>query len=215
LKGEWQVRAYLPLQLKESEGDMPQTAGSERRAQLKARYWEEDAAWTGSGNGWFRAPRTLPLILGLLSEKELTGGRDVTPVYLELLARHMDGGVVEIGNEADHAYGAGYTGNRAIRTWHERMRLLEALGLIKSKQVGNQKYRLVLLVDPLIAITQLHKKGKVAAEWWEAYTLRLMETKEAEAERLDGVMKAARINGNGKAKPNRAKKAAKDVEKAA
>src|SRR5215467_7009300 len=91
---------------------MPQTAGADRRAQLKEHYWPEDAAWNGAGAGWFKGPRTLPLILALLS-------------------RHFDGGVIEMGNEADHAYAAGYTGSRAIRTWHERMLLLQELGFIK------------------------------------------------------------------------------------
>jgi hypothetical protein len=86
-------RRKLAISDQENWMIMPQTAGSERRAQLKERYWEEDAAWTGTGNGWFRGPRTLPLILGLLSQKDLTGGRDVASVYLELLARHMDAGV--------------------------------------------------------------------------------------------------------------------------
>src|SRR5437870_5052588 len=110
---------------------MPQTAGSNRRAQWKERYWPDEVAWSGTGNGWFKGPRTLPLVLSLLSRKDLTAGRDVSRVYLELMARHMDGGVVEIGNEGDHAYAAGYTGNRAIRTWCERMHLLENLGFIK------------------------------------------------------------------------------------
>jgi hypothetical protein len=65
----------------------------------------KDAAWNGAGNGWFKGPRTLPLILALLSDKKLTAGRDISRVYLELLAQHMDGGVIEIGNEADHALG--------------------------------------------------------------------------------------------------------------
>jgi len=37
------------------------------------------------GNGWFKSPRTLPLILALLFAKELTAGRDISRVYLELL----------------------------------------------------------------------------------------------------------------------------------
>ena len=49
-------------------------------------------AWNGTGSGWFKGPRTLPLILALLSSKTLTGGRDVSRVYLELLAHHTDGG---------------------------------------------------------------------------------------------------------------------------
>lgn len=166
---------------------MPQTAGADRRGQLKGRYWPNDEAWNGTGSGWFKGPRTLPLVLALLSEKALNGGRDLSRVYLELLARHMDGGVIEIGNESDHAYAAGYTGTRAIRTWYERMERLERLGFIKSKHVGNQRYKLILVVDPVVAVTELRKKGVVPDPWWEAYTLRLMETKEADLERLERV----------------------------
>jgi len=163
---------------------MPQTPGAERRAQHKERYWKTEESWNGTGSGWFKGPRTLPLILALLSLRELTGGRDVARVYLELLARHYDGGVIEIGNEADHAYAAGYTGTRAIRTWHERMQLLEKLGFIKTRRVGNQRYKLVLLADPLITIAHLYRQGRVPEDWWEAYTLRLLETKEADEVRL-------------------------------
>src|SRR5215472_1674592 len=146
---------------------MPLTAGAERRIQLKQDYWPKEPAWNGAGVGWFKGPRTLPLILALLSDKKLTEGRDVARVYLELLARHMDGGVVEIGNEADHAYAAGYSGTRAVRTWSERMQILEQLGFIKSKRIGNQKYKLVLLVDPLVAIASLQKQGIVSGQWLE------------------------------------------------
>jgi hypothetical protein len=167
--------------------EMPQTAGAERRAQHKERYWKQEESWNGTGSGWFKGPRTLPLILALLSQKELTGGRDVSRVYLELLARHMDGGVIEIGNEADHAYAAGYTGVRAIRTWNERMQLLEKLGFIKTRRVGNQRYKLVLLADPLKAVADLYRQGRVPGPWFEAYTLRLLETKEADEVRLEAL----------------------------
>jgi hypothetical protein len=169
------------------DNPMPQTAGADRRAQLKEHYWPDDAAWNGAGAGWFKGPRTLPLILALLSDKTLTAGRDVAHVYLELLSRHFDGGVVEMGNEADHAYAAGYTGSRAVRTWHERMLLLHELGFIKSKHVGNQRYKLVFVVDPFVVVARLREAGKVPDSWWEAYTLRLLETKEVDLERLERV----------------------------
>ncbi len=133
---------------------MAQTPGTNRRAQLKKRFWPKDTEWNGTGSGWFKSPRTLPLILALLSRRELTSGRDVSRVYLELLARHMD----------------------------------EELGFIKSKQVGNQRYKLVLLVDPLNAVAELRKKDRVPESWWEAYLLRLMETKEADEERVEQVV---------------------------
>jgi hypothetical protein len=182
---------------------MPQTAGADRRAQLKEHYWSDDAAWDGAGVGWFKGPRTLPLILALLSEKNLTGGRDIAHVYLELLSRHFDAGVVEMGNESDHAYAAGYTGTRAVRTWHERMLLLQELGFIKSKHVGNQRYKLVFIVDPLVAVTRLQRAGKVPDSWWEAYLLRLMETKEADSERLERI---AGVDSSGRKKKRKRKK---------
>jgi hypothetical protein len=167
---------------------MAQTAGSDRRARLKQQYWHDVNEWNGTGSGWFKAPRTLPLILGLLSNKELTAGRDVSRVYLELLARHMDAGVIEIGNESDHAFAAGYTGSRAIRTWHERMKLLESLGFIRSKQMGNQRYKLVLVVDPLTAVTELRRRGSVPDIWWEVYIMRLLETKEGDIARVEQIV---------------------------
>lgn len=185
---------------------MPQTPGAERRAQLKKRYWPNEEAWNGTGSGWFRGPRTVPLILVLLSHKELTAGHDVSRVYLELLSRHMDGGVIEIGNEADHAYAAGYTGTRAVRTWHERMKLLGELGLIQSKRVANQPYKLVLLVDPLHAVTELRKQGRVPDSWWEAYLLRLMETKEADEARLESLVALGNADSHGKKSANATKR---------
>lgn len=167
---------------------MPLTAGADRRSELKEHYWPKEKAWSGTGSGWFKAPRTLPLLLGLLAEKTLTNGRDISRVYLELLARHMDGGVVEMGNEADHAYAAGYTGSRAIRTWTERMEILEQLGFIKTKKVGIQRFKLVLVVDPLYAAAELRRQGRVTEAWWEAYQLRLMETKEASSGRVERVV---------------------------
>jgi hypothetical protein len=163
---------------------MPQTPGAERRAQHKERFWKDEESFNGTGSGWFKSPRTLPLILALLSQKQLTGGRDVARVYLELLSRHMDGGVIEIGNEADHAYAAGYAGTRAIRTWSERMQLLEKLGFIKTKKVGGQRYKLVLLTDPVNAVASLYRQRRVPEAWFEAYSLRLLETKEADEVRL-------------------------------
>src|SRR2546426_10405180 len=86
-------------------------------------------------SSWFRAPRTFRLLLTLLKSKALSGRQDPSSAYLALWARHLDSGIVEITNERELAYEAGYTGNRALRTWQERMRLLESLGLIKAQKI--------------------------------------------------------------------------------
>ena len=157
------------------------SAATLRREELRNSYWRNAIPWTGKdAKGWFPAPRTLPLVLLLLRSKRLSGRKDPSRVYLALLARHVDSGIVEVVNEAELAYESGYTGQRAIRTWQERMQLLAKLGLIKIQPSGNQKYRYILLVHPSLVIEKLHKQGDVIdGNWWSAYVARRQETKES------------------------------------
>lgn len=155
------------------------SAGAERREQFRNRFFKGIDAWTGENEkGWFKAPRTLPLILELINSKALSKGLNPSSVYLELLSRHIDGGIVEMTDEPIHAYCAGYFGSRAVRTWQERMRMLEEIGFIKTKQIGNQRYKFVLLVHPTVAVQQLRNEGKVDDVWWDAYHHRKIEVKE-------------------------------------
>lgn len=166
---------------------MRKTASQERRERTKLEFWPNDIAWTGDRPemGWFRAPRTLSLILMLLSSKKVKDGKaDLGTVYLELLTRHRDSGVVEMSTEADHSYAAGYPGSRGIRTWHERMQMLEKLGFIKTKKVGNQMYKTVMLVHPVLAVTKLHDDGKVDGNWWNTYRQMQIDTKEPTYEQV-------------------------------
>lgn len=88
---------------------------ADERTALRNRFWPGAKAWTGENSkGWFRAPRTLPLLLGLLRSKKLSQRQDPSSVYLGLWARHFDSGVVEITNEMEMAYEAGYSGGRAL-----------------------------------------------------------------------------------------------------
>jgi hypothetical protein len=152
---------------------------ADEREAIRTRFWAKEKAWTGENKkGWFRAPRTLPLVLELLRRKDLSGRTDPSSAYLALWARHFDGGVIEITNELDLAYDSGYTGARALRTWHERMALLERHGFIKSQKVANQKYRYVLLLDPAVVIDALAKQGRVEAELRATYDARRVQTGE-------------------------------------
>jgi hypothetical protein len=165
---------------------MPKTKAQERREEIKAEFWPKDIAWTGDPpeKGWFRAPRTLPLILTLLSDKKISGKADPGSVYVELLARHRDSGIVEMVSPGEHSYAAGYQGPRGARTWQERMKLLEDLGFIKSSASGNQQYKYVLLVHPTIAVQRLQEAKKISPSWWSTYRARQIEATEAPYEKL-------------------------------
>jgi hypothetical protein len=155
------------------------TPGAERREKYRDEFFKDEEPWTGENEkGWFRASRTMPLIFALLADKNLSGKLNPTSVYLELLARHIDTGVIEMKDAAEHASAAGYFTNRAVHTWQERMKILERNGFIKTQKIGNQRYKFVLLVHPTVAVQRLRDKGKIRDEWWYAYRARQIEVKE-------------------------------------
>jgi hypothetical protein len=159
---------------------------AKRREEVRQRYWPAEDLWTGEKEiGWFSVPRSLPLVLNLLSSKEISGGKDPGGVYLELLSRQKGEGVVEMAHEADHAFASGYDGSRAVRTWQERMQILEEIGFIRCVKVGNQRYKYVAIVHPTTAVFRLREGGRVSDTWWDAYLANKLETREATFEQRE------------------------------
>jgi hypothetical protein len=152
---------------------------AKRREEIRVQHFAKEDLWTGEGEkGWFSVPRTLPLVLALLSSKGISKKHDPSSVYLELLSRQRGEGVIEMGHETEHAFASGYVGSRAVRTWLERMKILEDNGFIRTLQVGNQRYKYVAIVHPTIAVQQLRNKKKVDENWWNAYLANKRESKE-------------------------------------
>lgn len=81
-------------------------------------------------------------------------------------------------HEGEHAYYAGYVGNRAVRTWREHMHRLEANGFIKTSGSGNQQYKYVLLIHPTTVVEVLRVQGKIDPHWLRTYESRQLEPKE-------------------------------------
>ncbi len=155
---------------------------AKRRELVKKEFWPDDVPWEGAEEvGFFCAPRSLPLILQALSGKAVGGDKDPRKVYLELLARHMGQGVVEMTHDVDHAYASGYT---SVRAWRDRMKILEDAGFIKGVSGGNRPYAKVFLRHPSVAMRALHEAGKVPKDLWEAYRSRQIEAKEPAAEEV-------------------------------
>ena len=172
---------------------MKRTPSLEIREKLRKKLWPNEDAWTGENErGFFQAPRTLPLLLHLLSTKAVSGKQNPSFVYLELWARHMGGGIIEMKHEGEHTYASGYSSGRT-RTWRDHMKLLEENGFIKTKKVGNQQFRYVLLVHPTAVVEKLKEQGKVEQLWLDTYELRQLETKEPTyAERMKAKKEAAK-----------------------
>lgn len=160
----------------------PKRAATLKREDMRLTLWPEDEAWSGTKTtGWFASPRTLPLLLGLMAQKEISGAQDPTRVYLELLSRHFDSGFIEMSHERDHAYAAGYWGERGLRTWEERMHVLRKAGFIKVKPKGARPFGFVLLVPPATVVESLCHANKVPQVWLDTYRTRQIETGEAKS----------------------------------
>lgn len=166
---------------------------AKKRAQLRDEFFPEtERLWLGpEEKGYFCAPRSLPLLLDLLKSKEISGKQNPSSVYIELLSRHMGEGIIEMVHEEDHASASGYTGTRATRSWRDRMRILEDIGLIKTVKKGNRPYAYVALIHPTIVVERLHEEGKVPEDWWNDYRSRQIETKEPTSEKLKNSSEAS------------------------
>lgn len=168
------------------------TKGAEHREKLRQSLFPGEEAWIGATEkGWFRAPRTLPLVLSLIDSKDQSGKTRISNVYLELWARNMGEGLIEMKDPETHAYHAGYWGSRGVRTWQERMRILEDLGFIKIKPAGNRKYGYVLLVHPAKVIEKLQAQSKLPPNWLDEYAIRQIDTKETTLEERKQAREAA------------------------
>jgi hypothetical protein len=172
---------------------MPAKSGvAKRREEIRQEHWPNEDLWTGEKEtGWFSVPRSLPLVLTLLSSKEISGGKDPSHVYLELLSRQRGEGVIEMAHEADHAFAAGYEGSRAVRTWLERMKILEENGFISTVKIGNLRYKYAAIVHPTTAVQRLRERKMIPDNWWSAYLANKRETKEATFEQHENEKSAA------------------------
>jgi len=151
----------------------------QKREQLREQRWPDsgDRIWKGTREkGWWPAPRALPLFLQLARDKKIVGNTDCSRVYLELLSRDFGQGLVEIRDEDEHAFCAGYTGNRARRSWQERMRLLAKNGFIEIDPKGNRAFGYVLIVHPALVAAKFRRERKVTEEWWQMLQQQLIDS---------------------------------------
>lgn len=125
--------------------------------------------------GFSTIPRVLPHVCALI--RQLTKPGDPTAVYIDLWARQMDDMLVDVESEAACAFSSGFCGNRAVRTWRERVDLLEDAKFIRVKPKGVVKHGYVLILNPLDVVLEMHSRSprRVPEEWWNSFLSRADE----------------------------------------
>ena len=69
----------------------------------------------------------------------------------------------------------GPTPGRNVRSWRERIEMLQELGFIGVQPNGSRKYGYILLLHPHRVVCELRARGKVNDPWWGAFSKRASE----------------------------------------
>ena len=124
----------------------------------------EDELWDRSVFGGFTTlPKTLPYIARIMDD--LSKGFPLSQTYLALWCATWDNSFVRLNRPADLAFASGFAGERAERTWSDRMRRLETLGFIKTRPSGASRLGFAFIPNPHAVIFALHaaKSGQASA----------------------------------------------------
>lgn len=108
-------------------------------------------------DGFITLPRTMPLILSIIDD--LTKGQPASSTYLELWGRSYDEMYVSLGTPDSHAFHAGFEGQRARRTWQQRIAQLAKLGFIRTAPGPSGPHSYALIMNPHVVIRKLKEKN--------------------------------------------------------
>jgi hypothetical protein len=131
-----------------------------RRLEIRETIWpgiDEERLWTRhTKDGYFTVPRTIPLIIQIMNY--LSSGKPPGSAYLDLWSRLYDDCFLVLNNHKELAFSSGFTGQRAVRTWAERIWILSEQGFldVKAGPYGDVSY--ALLWNPHEVSVNLYKK---------------------------------------------------------
>lgn len=117
--------------------------------------------------GFVNIPRSMPIILNImdyLSNK--AGHKTVRDTYLALWCRDFGTALVEIQDSETLALEAGFTGSRATNTLNSKIKILgneeaDGLGFIRTIKSNNDKYKYILMLNPMLIIHLHYYSGKL------------------------------------------------------
>lgn len=148
-----------------------------RQVAARTRLWpelKEEMLWARGNEGWVALPRLMPLMMSIMDD--LSGkGFPVSRTYLEMWARLRDEQFLTLNRPEEMAFHAGFEGQRALRTWKDRVQRLANLGFIDVKPgpVGDLSY--AVFYNPYHVIKRAYLAGDVQERKWQALVIRATE----------------------------------------
>jgi hypothetical protein len=153
---------------------------------LKRQLETREKLWPGVTNAqlWMRKerqgfatiPRLMPQIMDIMDD--LAGkGTPVGQTYLEMWCRLRDEGFLVLNSHEEMAFCAGFSGQRAVRTWRERVRTLADLGFISVLPGPTGDLSYALFWNPYHVLKRHNQAGRIQKAKWLALEVRAAEVK--------------------------------------
>lgn len=149
----------------------------QRQLDAREKLWPElsdNMLWTKDSDGWFAVPRVMPLMLSIMDDMS-EKGFPVGKTYLEIWSRLREEGFLTLNRQEEMAFHAGFEGQRALRTWRDRVTRLASMGFlgVKSGPFGDLSYAVVY--SPFHVIKRAFISGKVSENKYQALIMRANE----------------------------------------
>jgi hypothetical protein len=148
----------------------PASKIAQRQLKLREQLWpdlDRKQLWLRKERAGFTTiPRSMPLILSIIDS--MSKGKPLSSTYLELWCRAHDECLVTLTKQDELAFHAGFTGQRAITTWRDRMRALAELGFIEVKPGPSGELSYALILNPYHVIKK-HRAKKTPGLTEAAY----------------------------------------------
>lgn len=154
------------------------SAAKRRKIELREKLWPgvtEKHLWDRHNrDGFATVPRTLPLMLTIMNDLA-EKGQPIGSAYLELWCRLRDEGFLNLSQPQEMAFASGFTGQRALYTWRDRLSKLRDLEFISFKDGPNGEFSYALFWNPYHVIRRHFEAGRVSDAKWQALIFRASE----------------------------------------
>jgi hypothetical protein len=130
---------------------------SDRARQLREEFWPEigdtDLWHRKRNDGYATIPRTLAIVMAIIDS--LSKNKPAGSTYMVLWCRAWDEAMLTIDNPNVFAAETGFSGERALTTWRQRMRTLKDLGFVDAKPGASGDFHYVLILNPHLVVRRL------------------------------------------------------------
>lgn len=154
------------------------SAAKRRKLELREKLWPgvtDEQLWDRHNrDGFATVPRALPLMLTIMNDLS-DKGQPVGATYLELWCRLRDEGFLNLNQPQEMAFASGFTGQRAVYTWRDRLAKLRELEFIDFKTGPNGEFSYGLFWNPYHVIRKHYGKKRVSDAKWQALVFRASE----------------------------------------